>query len=189
VLGVPDLLTSTPDPFPIGYPDVPSKEGVRRPLEDMVHYDIRPRHMSKILSTNRPCNKPLSLYSITARKDRAGVSHSYTRHRRKRRSSLLPLRLRGRAGWGRATISITSGAKPGGHPPRRALSTSPASGRGGKARSSWDDHSLLPVLKNARDRRLIATLVGCACGPALALEGAGSARSDREIDGFFSLRP
>jgi nitroreductase len=38
VLGVPDLLTFNLI-MPIGYPDVPSKEGVRRPLEDMVHHD------------------------------------------------------------------------------------------------------------------------------------------------------
>jgi len=38
VLGVPDLLTFSLI-MPIGYPAVPPKEGVRRPLEDMVHYD------------------------------------------------------------------------------------------------------------------------------------------------------
>jgi nitroreductase len=38
VLGVPDLLTFNLI-MPIGWPDVPSKEGVRRPLEDMVHHD------------------------------------------------------------------------------------------------------------------------------------------------------
>lgn len=37
-LGVPDLLTFNLI-MPIGYPDVPSKEGVRRPLEDMVHHE------------------------------------------------------------------------------------------------------------------------------------------------------
>jgi 5,6-dimethylbenzimidazole synthase len=38
VLGVPDLLTFSLI-MPIGYPAVPSKQGVRRPLEDMVHHD------------------------------------------------------------------------------------------------------------------------------------------------------
>ena len=38
VLGVPDLLTFNLI-MPIGYPDVPAKEGVRRPLEDMVHHE------------------------------------------------------------------------------------------------------------------------------------------------------
>jgi hypothetical protein len=37
--------------MPIGYPDVPSKEGVRRPLEDMVHYDRY--DMSKYMSNEQ----------------------------------------------------------------------------------------------------------------------------------------
>src|SRR2546429_6404640 len=47
VLGVPDLLTFNLI-MPIGYPDVPAKEGVRRPLEDMVHHDknAMPKYMS-----------------------------------------------------------------------------------------------------------------------------------------------
>ncbi len=47
VLGVPDLLTFNLI-MPIGWPDVPAKEGVRRPLEDMVHYDMydRSKYMS-----------------------------------------------------------------------------------------------------------------------------------------------
>jgi nitroreductase len=50
VLGVPDLLTFNLI-MPIGYPDVPSKEGVRRPLEDMVHYDRY--DMSKYMSNEQ----------------------------------------------------------------------------------------------------------------------------------------
>ena len=38
ILGVPDLLTLVLI-MPIGYPAVEPKTGVRRPLEDMVHYD------------------------------------------------------------------------------------------------------------------------------------------------------
>ncbi len=38
MLGVPDLLTFSLI-MPIGYPAVPPKEGVRRPLEDMVHHE------------------------------------------------------------------------------------------------------------------------------------------------------
>ena len=38
ILGVPDLLTFNLI-MPIGYPAVPPKKGVRRPLEDMVHHD------------------------------------------------------------------------------------------------------------------------------------------------------
>ena len=38
VLGVPDLITFSLI-MPVGYPAVPPKEGVRRPLDDMVHRD------------------------------------------------------------------------------------------------------------------------------------------------------
>lgn len=38
ILGVPDLLSLVLI-MPVGYPDVPSKPGVRRPLADMTHYD------------------------------------------------------------------------------------------------------------------------------------------------------
>ncbi len=47
ILGVPDLLKLYLI-IPIGYPDVPAREGVRRPLEDIVH---RERYdMSKYMS-------------------------------------------------------------------------------------------------------------------------------------------
>ncbi len=58
VLGVPDLLTFNLI-MPVGYPDVPSKPGVRRPLEDMVHHDTY--DMSKYM-TNEQAVK--YLYSL-----------------------------------------------------------------------------------------------------------------------------
>jgi nitroreductase len=58
VLGVPDLLTFNLI-MPIGYPDVPAKPGVRRPLEDIVHYDTY--DMSKYM-TNEQALK--YLYSL-----------------------------------------------------------------------------------------------------------------------------
>jgi len=47
VLGVPPLLTFNLI-MPIGYPDVPAKAGVRRPLDDMVHRETY--DMSKYMS-------------------------------------------------------------------------------------------------------------------------------------------
>ena len=47
ILGIPDLLKVYLI-IPIGYPDVPAREGVRRPLEQMVHrerYEMR-KYMS-----------------------------------------------------------------------------------------------------------------------------------------------
>jgi len=50
ILGVPDLLKLYLI-IPIGYPDVPAREGVRRPLEEIVH---RERYdMSKYMSNER----------------------------------------------------------------------------------------------------------------------------------------
>jgi hypothetical protein len=50
VLGVPDLLTFNLI-MPVGYPDVPSKAGVRRPLADMVHHDTY--DMSKYMTNEQ----------------------------------------------------------------------------------------------------------------------------------------
>ena len=47
ILGVPDLLKLYLI-IPIGYPDVPAREGVRRPLDEIVHrerYEMS-KHMS-----------------------------------------------------------------------------------------------------------------------------------------------
>ena len=70
VLGVPDLLTFSLI-MPIGYPAVPPKEGVRRPLDDMVH---RERFdMSKYMS-----NKEVIDYLLKLREKTVPVySHSY----------------------------------------------------------------------------------------------------------------
>lgn len=50
ILGVPDLLSLVLI-MPIGYPDVPSKAGVRRPLADMTHHDRY--DMSKYMSNEQ----------------------------------------------------------------------------------------------------------------------------------------
>jgi hypothetical protein len=70
ILGVPDLLTFSLI-MPIGYPAVPPKEGVRRPLDDMVH---RERFdMSKYMS-----NKEVIDYLLKLREKTVPVySHSY----------------------------------------------------------------------------------------------------------------
>ncbi len=70
VLGVPDLLTFSLI-MPIGYPAVPPKEGVRRPLEDMVHYDHY--DMSKYMT-----NKQAIEYLYSLREKTVPVyRHSY----------------------------------------------------------------------------------------------------------------
>jgi 5,6-dimethylbenzimidazole synthase len=70
VLGVPDLLTFSLI-MPIGYPAVPPKEGVRRPLEDMVHHDRF--DMSKYMT-----NEQTLQYLYALREKTVPVySHSY----------------------------------------------------------------------------------------------------------------
>jgi nitroreductase len=70
ILGVPDLMTFSLI-MPIGYPAVPPKEGVRRPLEDMVHHDKF--DMSKYLS-----NKDVIDYLYKLREKTVPVyGHSY----------------------------------------------------------------------------------------------------------------
>ena len=66
VLGVPDLLTFSLI-MPIGYPAVPPKEGVRRPLDDMVHHERF--DMAKYMTNEQV----LALSARAARKDRAGL--------------------------------------------------------------------------------------------------------------------
>jgi 5,6-dimethylbenzimidazole synthase len=71
VLGVPDLLTFSLI-MPIGYPAVPPKEGVRRPLDDMVHHDKF--DMSKYMT-----NEQVLKYLYGLREKTVPVySHSYT---------------------------------------------------------------------------------------------------------------
>lgn len=71
ILGVPDLLTFSLI-MPIGYPAVPPKEGVRRPLKDMVHHDRF--DMSKYLS-----NEQVLQYLYQLREKTVPVyRHSYT---------------------------------------------------------------------------------------------------------------
>jgi hypothetical protein len=70
ILGVPDLLTFSLI-MPIGYPAVPPKEGVRRPLADMVHHERF--DMSKYMS-----NKDVIEYLHGLREKTVPVySHSY----------------------------------------------------------------------------------------------------------------
>src|SRR6516164_6575059 len=70
ILGVPDLLTFSLI-MPIGYPAVPPKEGVRRPLEDMVHAERF--DMSKYMS-----NREVIEYLYRLREKTVPVySHSY----------------------------------------------------------------------------------------------------------------
>ena len=78
ILGVPDLLTFSLI-MPIGYPAVPPKEGVRRPLDDMVHQTLRHDQIH-----DQRAGHPISV--LAAREDRAGLqpflaaagySHSY----------------------------------------------------------------------------------------------------------------
>jgi 5,6-dimethylbenzimidazole synthase len=70
ILGVPDLLTFSLI-MPIGYPAVPPKEGVRRPLADMVHHERF--DMSKYMS-----NKDVVEYLYRLREKTVPVySHSY----------------------------------------------------------------------------------------------------------------
>jgi 5,6-dimethylbenzimidazole synthase len=71
VLGVPDLLTFSLI-MPIGYPAVPPKEGVRRPLEDMVHRDRF--DMSKYLTNEQTLGYLRSLREKTV----PVYSHSYS---------------------------------------------------------------------------------------------------------------
>ena len=59
VLGVPPLLTFNLI-MPIGYPDVPAKPGVRRPLDDMMHREMY--DMTKYMS-----NKDALRYLYTLR--------------------------------------------------------------------------------------------------------------------------
>lgn len=71
ILGVPDLLTFNLI-MPIGYPAVPPKEGVRRPLPDMVHHDRF--DMSKYMS-----NEQVLQYLYQLREKTVPVyRHSYT---------------------------------------------------------------------------------------------------------------
>jgi 5,6-dimethylbenzimidazole synthase len=71
VLGVPDLLTFSLI-MPIGYPAVPPKEGVRRPLADMVHQDRF--DMSKYMT-----NEQVVQYLYGLREKTVPVyRHSYT---------------------------------------------------------------------------------------------------------------
>ena len=71
ILGVPDLLTFSLI-MPIGYPAVPPKDGVRRPLADMVHHDRF--DMSKYLS-----NEQVIQYLYQLREKTVPVyRHSYT---------------------------------------------------------------------------------------------------------------
>jgi nitroreductase len=70
ILGVPDLLTFSLI-MPIGYPAVPPKEGVRRPLADMVHHETF--EMSKYMS-----NEEVVRYLYSLREKTVPVySHSY----------------------------------------------------------------------------------------------------------------
>jgi nitroreductase len=70
ILGVPDLLTFSLI-MPIGYPAVPPKEGVRRPLGDMVHAERF--DMSKYMS-----NREVIEYLYRLREKTVPVySHSY----------------------------------------------------------------------------------------------------------------
>ena len=70
ILGVPDLLTFSLI-MPIGYPAVPPKEGVRRPLEDMVHAERF--DLSKYMS-----NREVIEYLYRLREKTVPVySHSY----------------------------------------------------------------------------------------------------------------
>ena len=71
VLGVPDLLTFSLI-MPIGYPAVPPKDGVRRPLDDMVHHEKF--DMSKYMT-----NEQVLKYLYGLREKTVPVySHSYT---------------------------------------------------------------------------------------------------------------
>jgi hypothetical protein len=70
ILGVPDLLTFSLI-MPIGYPAVPPKEGVRRPLADMVHREKF--DMSKYMSNEQTIRYLYSLREKTV----PVYSHSY----------------------------------------------------------------------------------------------------------------
>jgi nicotinate-nucleotide--dimethylbenzimidazole phosphoribosyltransferase len=71
ILGVPDLLTFYLI-IPIGYPAVPPRQGVRRPLEDMTHHEHY--DMSKYMSNKRALEY---LYELRG-KTRGMYRHSYT---------------------------------------------------------------------------------------------------------------
>ena len=88
VLGVPDLLTFSLI-MPVGYPAVPPKEGVRRPLDDMVHREHF--DMSKYLTNEQALNYLYALREKTV----PVYSHSY-------------------AGRAPVTDAATDQAKPGG---------------------------------------------------------------------------
>jgi hypothetical protein len=70
ILGVPDLLTFSLI-MPIGYPAVPPKEGVRRPLANMVHREKF--DMSKYMSNEQTIRYLYSLREKTV----PVYSHSY----------------------------------------------------------------------------------------------------------------
>ncbi len=71
ILGVPDLLSLVLI-MPIGYPAVPSKDGVRRPLADMVHHDAYDP-AKYTCPTNRSC----TVLGLAARQDDSLYRNSY----------------------------------------------------------------------------------------------------------------